>query len=210
MYLSGCVPKDCHHLLDTQVIGFLTTPNIGNRRKDSWIWAADSGCFNRNTYKGDDEYVNWLKKQHSKEKCLFATAPDVLGNAEATLQLAKHWLPFIRELGYQAALVTQDGMTPRMIPWDDVDWIFIGGTDAHKLGTEAIRLIEAAHGYGKKIHVGRVNSGRRFSKFADYGCHTSDGTFLGFGPSQNLPKLKSWIRKSDSYIPMFSIEEITK
>lgn len=208
MYLSGCVPKECHYLLDEQVIGFLQTPNIGNHRKANWVWAADSGCFNRKTYKGDQRYVKWLREQHSKDKCLFATAPDVVGNAESTLRLAQDWLPRIRGLGYPVALVTQDGMTERMVPWDEVDWLFIGGTNAHKLGHEALDLIDAAHERGKKIHVGRVNSDRRFNYFADYGCHTADGTSLGFAPSRELRKLKSWIRRADSHITLFSLKEI--
>lgn len=210
MYLTGCVPKSSHHLLDKQIIGFLTTPNIGNTRQPEWIWAADSGCFNRKTYKGDANYIDWLKRQHSKNNCLFATAPDVVGNAEATLSFAESWLPLILDLGYYPALVTQDGMTPAMIPWDNLHWLFIGGTDQHKLGHEAIELIHAAHRNGKKIHVGRVNSGKRFAKFAAYNCDTADGTYLGFGPSINVVKLQSWIDKEKSFASLFSLSTSNK
>lgn len=198
IYLTGCVPKQSHQFLDDQVIGFLTTPNIGNHRKPEWIWAADSGCFNRKTYKGDEAYITWLTRQHSKEKCLFATAPDVLGDAAGTLKLAQEWLPTIKDLGYSPALVTQDGMTPEMVPWNQVDWLFLGGTDSHKLGPEGKALIAAAIENGKRVHVGRVNSQRRYLAFKFLGADSADGTFLAFAPSTNLKKLISWIRHGET------------
>lgn len=110
--MTGCVPPVAQPHLDSGLIGFMVTPNIGNKRKPAWVWSADSGCFNRATYKGDDNYISWLTEQHSKDRCLFATAPDVLGDGQATVALALTWLPLIRSLGYRPALVTQDGMTP--------------------------------------------------------------------------------------------------
>lgn len=205
MYLTGCVPPSVQPYLDAQVVGFMTTPNIGNRRDPSWIWSADSGCFNAKTYKGDDIYLSWLEAQHSKERCLFATAPDVLGDAAATLERAATWLPTLRALGYPAALVTQDGLTPEMVPWDDIDWLFLGGSDAHKLGGEAKALIAAAHARGIPVHCGRVNSGRRFMAMAALGCASVDGTYLGFGPETNLPKLLGWIRHHETHGALFEM-----
>lgn len=209
MYLTGCVSPVAQPHLDSGLIGFMVTPNIGNTRKPTWTWSADSGCFNRKTYKGDDNYVAWLTEQHSKDRCLFATAPDVLGDGAATVALALTWLPLIRSLGYYPALVTQDGMTPDMVPWHLLDsdgWLFLGGTNAHKLGSEAKALIIAAKARGLKVHAGRVNSGRRFESMSALGVDSVDGTFLGFGPDTNLPKLLGWIERHNTHAPLFEME----
>lgn len=209
MYLTGCVPPVVQPYLDSGLIGFMVTPNIGNTRKPEWTWSADSGCFNRKTYKGDDNYIAWLAEQHSKDKCLFATAPDVLGDGQATVSLAVTWLPIIRSLGYRPALVTQDGMTPEMVPWHLLGsdgWLFLGGTNAHKLGPEAKALIAAAKARGLKVHAGRVNSGRRFEAMSALGVDSADGTYLGFGPEILMPRLLSWIEKDSNYIPLFGME----
>lgn len=188
--------------LDAGTIGVLATPNIGNYRDPSWTWAADSGCFNRDTYKGDDAYVAWLAAQ-DRTRCLFATAPDVVGDWAATAALAVGWLPRIRALGYQAAVVLQDGATSATVPWDDIDWVFVGGSDEWKLGG-CDHLIVEALGRGKRVHVGRVNSSRRFERFAHMGVDSVDGTYLAFGPDVNLPKLLSWVRKVDTHMTLWS------
>lgn len=205
MYLTGSWGnKDLIPHLSGRRIGVMATPNIGNNRHPSWIWAADSGCFNEKTYRGDDTYLRWLDgmSQEEKSNCLFATAPDIVGAGQDSLARSLPFLPKIRELGYPVALVTQDGMTPDMLPWDDFDWVFIGGTNAHKLGPEAKAIIHEAKTRRKPIHVGRVNSRRRFIAFDILGCDTSDGTFLGFGPSTNLPKLMSWVRHCETQRPL--------
>lgn len=40
-----------------------------------------------------------------------------------------------------------------------------------------------------------VNSLRRLDLARDIGCHSADGTYLAFGPDQNLPKLLAWLRQ---------------
>ena len=45
--------------------------------------------------------------------------------------------------------------------------------------------------------MGRVNSERRYRYAADIGCDSADGTYLTFGPDQNLPRLMAWIRSED-------------
>jgi len=43
--------------------------------------------------------------------------------------------------------------------------------------------------------MGRVNSYKRLALANSWGVDTADGTFLGFGPTQNLPRLCSWLDK---------------
>ncbi|MET7951050.1 hypothetical protein [Micromonospora sp. NPDC005324] len=42
--------------------------------------------------------------------------------------------------------------------------------------------------------MGRVNSLRRLRHATAIGCHSADGTYLAFGPDQNLPNLLSWLQ----------------
>jgi hypothetical protein len=98
----------------------------------------------------------------------------------------------IREIGYRAALVGQDGMEHLDVPWDEFDCLFVGGSTEWKLGAGAEILIREAKRRGKWVHIGRVNSRKRYLKFADL-ADSCDGTYLTFGPDVNLPKLLRWL-----------------
>lgn len=62
--------------------------------------------------------------------------------------------------------------------------------------TRLARLVAAAKRRGKHVHMGRVNSRRRWSYAEHIGCDSVDGTFLAFGPDANLPRLTGWITQS--------------
>lgn len=194
IYLVGNRVAGTEQLLTDGVIGLLNTPKNNYIIRDGWVWAADNGCFNEKTYVGDEKWFAWLGKYTDTQKrtCLFATAPDVVGDHAATTERSRPWIPRIRSLGYRAAFVAQDGMTTDNTDWD-FDVLFIGGSTDFKLGDTVKKLIEEAHTRRIPVHVGRVNSKRRFLAFAHLGCASSDGTFLGFGPEVNLPKLLGWI-----------------
>lgn len=176
-------------------IGFIDTPAQGNKRPDGVAWCADNGCFGKG-YPGDDKWLAWLAGQ-DPTGCLFATAPDVVGDAAATLARSAPFLPKIRALGYPAALVAQDGLESLDVPWDEFDVLFIGGTTAWKMGRHARRLIAQAKAHGKRVHMGRVNSQRRYTYARHLGCDSVDGTYLIYGPDVNLPKLLAWTRTND-------------
>ncbi|MFC9874828.1 hypothetical protein [Nocardia salmonicida] len=178
-------------------IGYLDTPSQGNKRPPGVTWAADNGCFGKG-YPGDVAWIEWLTaNKRDATRCLFATAPDVVGDAVATLARSVPFLQTIRELGYPAALVAQNGLealpAPWAIPWDAFDVLFIGGDTAWKLGPHARRLVAEAKRRGKDVHMGRVNSGRRLRYAAWIDCDSVDGTFLTFGPDQNLARLTRWL-----------------
>lgn len=42
--------------------------------------------------------------------------------------------------------------------------------------------------------MGRVNSERRYRYALAIGCDSADGTYLTFGPDQNLPDVLAWSR----------------
>lgn len=172
----------------------ILTPR-GRHKYQGGTWAADNGCYSATTYVGDDAWWSWLvaMREH-RQTCLFATAPDVVGDHEKTLARSTEWLPRIRGLGYPAAFVGQDGATPETVPWDQFDWLFIGGTTEWKLGLAARDLVSHAKSVGKRVHMGRVNSEKRLRYASFIGCETADGTFLARGPDVNLPRVLAWFR----------------
>lgn len=218
--------------METGLLGFIDTPAQGNIRPAGITWCADNGCFGKG-YPGDTEWFSWLKRNaHDARTCLFATAPDVVGDAEATLARSLPWLQPIRSLGYPAALVAQNGAERiNDMPWDQFDVLFLGGSleclpcgyvrpttapkppkgkrarcpacsrvlTEWKEGAVALRLLQEAQSRGKWVHMGRVNSGRRYDYARYIGCDSADGTYLTFGPDINLPKLLSWVDRIDLF-----------
>lgn len=184
--------------MESGVLGYIDTFPQGNKRPKGVVWCADNSCFSD---KWDE--AKWWKfleaNAHAASDCLFAVAPDVVGDAQATFDRSTSWLPKIRALGYPAAFVLQDGATDDLTPWDDFDCLFVGGSTEYKLGSEARAYVAEAKARGKWVHCGRVNSEKRWL-FADaIGCDSADGTYLTFGPDINLPKLLSWQRHNDNF-----------
>lgn len=187
IYLSGCI-SDLRH----KRLGFMVTPRMNNVIPAGAIWAADNGRFSAPHEYSDERYLAWLARQPAG-RCLFATAPDVLADHAATLEMSRPMLGRLRAAGYKAAFVAQDGFAGA--PWDELDVLFIGGTTKFKLGCgDAIREAKAR---GKWVHMGRVNSFRRIRVATVMGCDSSDGTFLKFAPDTNAPRLLKWLNNLD-------------
>ena len=196
IYLSGCLSKE---LLEAQhpLLGIMYTPDIGNVLPDGFTWAADNACFNNGESFSLDRFLAWLQSLSEMDKCLFAVAPDVVGDAIATICRSLPVLPLIREMGYKAAFVAQDGIEALSIPWDEFDAWFIGGSTEWKLSEASHILAVEAQANGKWVHMGRVNSMKRYNRAWEWGCDSVDGTFLKFGPSVNWPKLLKWVNQPD-------------
>jgi hypothetical protein len=82
------------------------------------------------------------------------------------------------------------------VPWDEFDVLFLGGSTEWKLGEAAAALTAEAKSRGKHVHMGRVNSRKRYRYARSIGCDSVDGTYLVFGPTVNLPKLLSWLEEA--------------
>ena len=195
LYLANPSTQKIRDTMATGVLGYISTPNSSStkQRVEGAKWCADNGCFSKNF--NEDRWWKWLQAQTPwLDSCLFATAPDVVGDAAATLALGEIWLPKIRSLGYPVALVAQDGLEDMDVPWDEFDCLFIGGTTDWKLG-ESVRVLTAeAKRRGKWVHIGRVNSNKRFRYSAfELQADSCDGTYLVFGPDINLPRLLKWV-----------------
>ena len=178
------------------LLSMIATPAQGNPVPEGVEWCADNGCFGKG-YPGDAKWLAWLASYSDEQisRCRFATAPDVVGDAAATLERSLPFLPKIRALGYPAAFVAQDGIEDTRIPWAEFDALFIGGSTEFKLGHQAWRAAVNAKARGKWVHMGRVNSQKRLEYAAAIGCDSADGTYLTFGPDVNLPNVLAWLRK---------------
>lgn len=175
----------------------MLTPDMGNRLPDGVPWAADNACFSNPKAYSDERYLSWLRsRSRDADRCLFATAPDVVGNHAATLARSIPMFSRIRDEGYKPALVAQDGLTPEMVPWDDIDALFIGGSTPWKESEHAFVLCQEAKRRGKWVHMGRVNSRRRFELARSFGCDSVDGTLIAFGPRIHEPRVRAWMEEA--------------
>lgn len=192
LYLSGHKSPTIAADLAAGTIGLLNTPRSRYLLDGVAVWAADNGAFT-GQYPGDDDFMAWLEglSEH-RNRCLFVAAPDVVGDSAATLALLPGMAARISAAGWPVALVGQDGMEHADVPWHLVEWLFVGGSTEWKLGAGASTLIRQAQAAGKRVHVGRVNSGKRFRLFAGLDCDTADGTFLAFGCDMNAPTVRDW------------------
>ena len=63
-------------------IGFIDTPKQGNRRPSGVLWCADNGCFSER-WEPEEWWRFLVANASDASSCLFATAPDVVGDAAA-------------------------------------------------------------------------------------------------------------------------------
>lgn len=174
-------------------LGLMVTPMMGNNPDLTRIrWAADTGCFNQPEKHSDERYLDWLDRR-PRETNVFATAPDVVGDAVATWEKSRPMLWRIRELGYNAALVAQDGIEDMRIEWDRFDALFMGGSLEWKLGPVCYEVGLEAKRRGKHLHWGRVNSLRRLFIARKAHADSADGTYITYGPDVLLPRVLRWL-----------------
>lgn len=203
LYLANPSTKRVRGAMSTGIIGTVMSPAQGNRLPPDAMFAIDNNCgpgadgHAGTGYPGDRAYLELLShlSAQSRRRCLFAAAPDVLGDAAATIRRSARFTGRMRAwFGLPVALVAQDGLEHLNVPWREFDVLFIGGSTAWKLGPAARDLAGEAKARGKRVHMGRVNSLRRLQYAAAIGCDSADGTYLTYGPDINLPSLLAWLR----------------
>ena len=198
LYLATPSGRAVRDAMSAGLIGCMTTPAQGNIIPDGVMYACDNGKFGKG-WPGPERWLAWLEStiiRYGADRCLWAVAPDVPMDAAATLAESLPWLPQIRALGVPVAFAAQDGAeVPGMVPWDEIDVLFLAGSTDWKLSRATGDLAYEARQRGKRVHMGRVNSERRLRHAAAIGCDTADGTYLAFGPDQNLPKVAGWMNR---------------
>lgn len=179
-------------------LGVMANPrSLGSGQVEELIrlgipWAADNDAF---TSFDEGRWLAWLAAipAAARASCLFAVTPDVVGDAAATRERFDRYAPVLRDLDFPVAYVAQDGFDPSEVDWDAFSTLFIGGSNAFKRGEQGYQAIAEARRHGRRVHVGRVNGGRRLRRFAEAGAHSADGTKLCFGPDTNFPVVLGWL-----------------
>lgn len=178
LFLTKAQPQ-LERIDPTHRFGRLVTPrhysSVERTAETGRTWAADNDAFG--TFH-EERYLAMLDRIAGAPGCKFVTAPDVVGDAHATLALLEEWQPRIRAHGLPVALVAQDGLHEDDVAWDAIDALFIGGTTEWKMGTDARRIAGAALEHGKWLHMGRVNSTLRATYARAICCDSIDGTMV--------------------------------
>ena len=175
---------------------YLTHPNFGrlktpaNGNSITTIiaagvpWACGNDCY---VALKRAAYVRMLRVVAGQPGLLWVTAPDVVADADATIARFQLWRPALDYYALPIAFVAQDGQEHRPVPWDAIRCLFIGGSTAWKEGPHATRLIHEAHGRGKWVHVGRVNTLRRYWWLSSLPIDSIDGTCFSKWPDKFIP-----------------------
>jgi len=198
IYLSGRVVVD-------ERIGVMLSFNANHTTQNmlapNQVFALDNGCFSNPDKYSDEGFLNWLDSI-SRKNCLFAVAPDVLGDSRKTLRRSLPMLSKIRKLGFSAGFVGQDGATTDL-PWNEFDCLFIGGSTEWKLSQSAGDLIAEGKRQGKWVHVGRVNSFKRIRLVSILGADSVDGTHIAFKPMARLNDIRTWLDNLEAQPSLF-------
>lgn len=153
------------------IAGQLLTP-LTRYASAGCTFAIDNGSFSRFDARGFTRMIQ--REESNQDKCLFVAVPDVVGNARRTMEIWHRRHKFVQH--WPMALVAQDGIEDMDIPWDDMKAIFIGGRDPWKDSQAALDIVKTAKVLGVHVHVGRVNTERRFRLFDEAGADTCDGS----------------------------------
>lgn len=195
LYLSGAIREA---LSKHPEIGWMATPDMGNKLPHGPWWAFDNACFANPQGFDFDRWERALRRrihEAGEDKLLFVVAPDIPFDGEGTVKRFAEYRDRLLGLKLPLAFVTQDGMGAEDVPWGDIDAVFVGGSTEWKTGHESGAIVTEARERGKWVHMGRVNSLRRLRAAYSMGCNSVDGTFLKYGPDVNLQRLLGWFRE---------------
>lgn len=176
-YLIDKSPQDVYRkqgLHQSLVMGQLLTP-LTRYRNAKKRFGVDNGCYKRFNHRAFEKLI--AREEENKKMCLFVAVPDIVGSARRTMEIWNRrfeLLPFLES--WRLALVIQDGMEDLDIPWGELWAVFLGGGDPWKDSKSARDVIKTAKILGKHVHIGRVNTIKRYKLFAEIGADTCDGS----------------------------------
>jgi len=137
--------------------------------------------------------MTWLFNMDKyRDTCDFVVLPDIVGNHKETLHRYSQYYKPISKMGYKTAFVCQDGCTPQEIP--PCDALFIGGSTEWKMGLEARECISEGKRRQVWIHVGRINSAKRYAYFLLQGVDSFDGTSYCFAPKKVGKEIENYMK----------------
>lgn len=162
----------CEAEIECEVGQLLTPLTRYSLREPDRRWAIDNGGFAGLDIAAFEALLR--REEHHKERCLFVTAPDIVGSAQRTIELFGLWKPKLA--GWPIAFACQDGQELLPIPWADIAAVFIGGSTRWKCSVHVEQIIKTAKLFEKWVHVGRVNDPSRFQHFEKHGANSCDGS----------------------------------
>lgn len=188
-------------------LGTLVTPSNGQLKHALRLyhshgipWACDNDCFG-----GLDScsYRRMLRNVKGLPGCLWVAVPDVVADATATLNRWSEWSDEVADTtGHPPCLVLQDGAESLELPWHGVGAVFVGGSTEWKLSSYAASLVNKAKQRGLLVHMGRVNSKKRYKYAFDIGCYSLDGTNVCKWPDLYIPAFLKLLSHLDEQIVM--------
>lgn len=201
-----------HHFGPT--LGLMLSGDKGYVPAAGVPFAIDNGV-----YSGRFDRDRWLalleRRRPQQERCLFVVAPDVLhrdaegrvyGDPIATAARFGVFAPHLRDMGYRVAFVSQDGATSDLVPWGDIDCLFVGGSNAWKLCDQSVALIHEAQARALWTHMGRCQArgttGGRIAGAHALGIDSADGTALARDPSR-IDRVVRGLAALNSQVAMF-------
>lgn len=140
----------------------LRTPLTRYASRNYLHYGVDNGA-----YSGFQErkYLSLVDECVDDPYCMWINLPDVPGSARATTALFHEYCFYPGLNVLNRCYTVQDGITPKMIPWQYITAVFIGGTTKFKNGKIARAVARGARKRGKWVHVGRINTPRRIDSW---------------------------------------------
>lgn len=171
-FLIDKSPADVERKAESALVGGQLLTPLTRYRNWGGKFAIDNGAFSG--FRAGDFKKLLAREVGRKDDCLFVTIPDVVASARRTLELwhfRNRWTD-----GWPMALVAQDGLEDLPVPWAELSALFIGGGDPWKDSKASQDLVRTAKTLGVHVHVGRVNTPKRYELFAELGADTCDGS----------------------------------
>lgn len=170
--IDSCRVAEIKPELSPYDVGEFITP-LTSHRYQGHKFAIDNGSFSNFR---SSRFLNLVKRQRPyRSKCLFVTVPDKVGSHDETVKLFNLYAPTLST--WPRAFVLQDGCNKiSSVPWDKIIAIFVGGSTEYKLSLLVEEIIQYAKSIGKWVHVGRVNTPKRFKNFLSQNVDSIDGS----------------------------------
>lgn len=154
-------------------------------------WAGDVPTFGKCGFE-PGKWKAWIETMRPHlATCRFMVCADKPFSAEMTIVYYNTFRPWLN--GWPVAFVAQDGQEELPFP-EKFSTLFIGGSTKWKESQAAIDCIKRAQSLGKKIHIGRVNWGRRYRMFKileGSETFTCDGTRTRFDGTEKT--MAAWL-----------------
>lgn len=191
-------------------IGHLYSPG-GERGPYDWLpYALDNGAFGAfrtgAAFNADRwrRLLQWAatRIQSGAAPPLWVLVPDVVANAEATLEAWERYAPEATAYGWPLAFAAQDGHCAEDVP-EAGAVVFLGGSTTWK--RRAIRPWCARF---PRVHVGRINGYHGLRYCAAAGAESCDGTGWLRGDQRQLGGLRRFLAEQAGEVEAVIQEEL--